>query len=322
MASTPQPATNPALARFPADVLEAYQRYRTKGDAGAVEAVVIAAVVDYRPAGPGPAPSVDDATRLVEDLGYDSVAVAELVFFLEDLFDVTLSNDDICACPHDGRPEVLREPEARGQGAARVNPVVTGVGFITPIGNDRASVERSLREGFHGIAPGHLPRQPGPPGQGGRRGQGLRGRLAKLARLVVARGLRHPEGGASRAGAARALCDLRGRPGARLARGFARPTSPRTQAPGSTAPRRGRRCCSTTTSRRCAPSGASAATPWASSARSQARSTSTSPPTTGSPGRSAASSPPAPRRATPSATPSTTCGSGASGAPSSSAPRR
>jgi 3-oxoacyl-[acyl-carrier-protein] synthase-1 len=34
-----------------------------------------------------------------------------------------------------------------------VNPVVTGVGFITPIGNDRASVERNLREGLHGIAP-------------------------------------------------------------------------------------------------------------------------------------------------------------------------
>jgi 3-oxoacyl-(acyl-carrier-protein) synthase len=32
-----------------------------------------------------------------------------------------------------------------------VNPVVTGVGFITPIGNDRAAVERSLREGLHGI---------------------------------------------------------------------------------------------------------------------------------------------------------------------------
>ncbi len=34
-----------------------------------------------------------------------------------------------------------------------MNPVVTGVGFVTPIGNDRASVERSLREGLHGIAP-------------------------------------------------------------------------------------------------------------------------------------------------------------------------
>jgi 3-oxoacyl-[acyl-carrier-protein] synthase-1 len=34
-----------------------------------------------------------------------------------------------------------------------VNPVVTGVGFITPIGNDRACVERSLREGRHGFGP-------------------------------------------------------------------------------------------------------------------------------------------------------------------------
>jgi acyl carrier protein len=93
-APTP-PAPNPALARFPADVLEAYQRYRTHGDAGAVEAVVVAAVVDYRPASPGPVPAVADTTRLLEDLGYDSVAVAELVFFLEDLFDVTLSNDDL-----------------------------------------------------------------------------------------------------------------------------------------------------------------------------------------------------------------------------------
>ncbi len=32
-----------------------------------------------------------------------------------------------------------------------MNPVVTGVGFITPIGNDRVSVERSLREGRHGL---------------------------------------------------------------------------------------------------------------------------------------------------------------------------
>jgi len=34
-----------------------------------------------------------------------------------------------------------------------VSPVVTGVGFVTPIGNDRAAVEGSLREGRHGMAP-------------------------------------------------------------------------------------------------------------------------------------------------------------------------
>jgi acyl carrier protein len=97
MEANPPLASIPALARFPAEVLEAFQRYRTQGDAGAVEAVVVAAVIDYRPAGSGAAPVVADNTRLIEDLGYDSVAVAELVFFLEDLFDVTLSNEDILA---------------------------------------------------------------------------------------------------------------------------------------------------------------------------------------------------------------------------------
>ena len=95
MSTVPSNAPIPALARFPAEVLEAYHRYRTMGDAGAVEAVVIAAVVDYRPTGSAAVGTVTDGTRLIEDLAYDSVAVAELVFFLEDLFDLTITNEDI-----------------------------------------------------------------------------------------------------------------------------------------------------------------------------------------------------------------------------------
>jgi acyl carrier protein len=95
MATLPSFSSNPELARLPAEVLEAYQRYRTTGDLAAVEIVVIAAAIDLRPSGAGPAPAVTDETRLVEDLGYDSVAVAELVFFIEDLFDVTISNEEI-----------------------------------------------------------------------------------------------------------------------------------------------------------------------------------------------------------------------------------
>jgi acyl carrier protein len=97
MAPVPPPERSAALARFPAEVLEAYQRYRLKGDASAVEAVVVAAAVDYRPAGSGASVAVSDESRLLEDLGYDSVAVAELVFFLEDLFEMTITNDDILA---------------------------------------------------------------------------------------------------------------------------------------------------------------------------------------------------------------------------------
>jgi acyl carrier protein len=97
MPPTPHPVPCPALARFPAAVLEAYQRYRQTGDVGAVDEVVIAAAVDHRPGSKGPAPEVSDGTRLLGDLAYDSVSVAELVFFLEDLFDLTISTDDIKA---------------------------------------------------------------------------------------------------------------------------------------------------------------------------------------------------------------------------------
>jgi acyl carrier protein len=97
MAPTPSPDHNPALARFPAKILEAYERYRTQGDDGAVQEVVMAAVIDYRPAGAAPVPQVGDETLLVEDLAYDSVSVAELIFFLEDIFDLTISNEDILA---------------------------------------------------------------------------------------------------------------------------------------------------------------------------------------------------------------------------------
>ncbi|HZZ20493.1 MAG TPA: acyl carrier protein [Opitutaceae bacterium] len=87
--------TNPALAKFPSAVLEAFERYRATGDTNAVHEVVLAAVEDYAPPGQPSSTPLTDGTRLIEDLGYDSVAVAELVFFLEDVFDVTISNEDI-----------------------------------------------------------------------------------------------------------------------------------------------------------------------------------------------------------------------------------
>ena len=95
MTPLPPPVPSPAPARLPAAVLEAFQRYRTQGDPSALEEVVIAAVVDYRPSAAGPQTAVSDQTRLVEDLGYDSVAVAELVFFIEDLFDLAIATADI-----------------------------------------------------------------------------------------------------------------------------------------------------------------------------------------------------------------------------------
>ncbi len=92
-----EPAESPAqLAHFPPDVHLAYRRYRATGDAGAVQTVVHAALLDYVPKQKRTqCPAVVDSTLLMSDLGYDSLAIAELVFFLEDLFKVTITTQEI-----------------------------------------------------------------------------------------------------------------------------------------------------------------------------------------------------------------------------------
>lgn len=41
------------------------------------------------------ASSLNHSMRLIEDLGYDSLAVAEVVFFIEDLFQVQIESNDL-----------------------------------------------------------------------------------------------------------------------------------------------------------------------------------------------------------------------------------
>ncbi len=100
MSSSPAPLDPPQLARFPADVRAAYRSYRTTGDAAAVQIIVLSAVREHCPR--KSTLSSDDfaastSLRLIDDLGYDSLAIAELVFFLEDLFEVSIRTQEIQA---------------------------------------------------------------------------------------------------------------------------------------------------------------------------------------------------------------------------------
>lgn len=99
--STDQPLTtrrvNEPLAKFPQEVRDAYARYKNSGNPNAIDIVVIAVVRDFIPkhiAPPANQPLPENA-RLMADLGYDSLAIAETVFFFEDLFDVKISNKEI-----------------------------------------------------------------------------------------------------------------------------------------------------------------------------------------------------------------------------------
>jgi len=89
--------THDPLAKFPGEIRDAYARAQASGDAAAVDTVVLAVVRDFIPkhvAPPADQP-LPDSARLMADLGFDSLAIAETVFFLEDLFDVKISNAEI-----------------------------------------------------------------------------------------------------------------------------------------------------------------------------------------------------------------------------------
>jgi acyl carrier protein len=96
ISSSQRPAPDP-LAKFPQPVRAAYALYQANGDAAALDTVVMAVVRDFIPrhlAPPVEQPLADSA-RLMADLGFDSLAIAETVFFLEDLFGVKISNAEI-----------------------------------------------------------------------------------------------------------------------------------------------------------------------------------------------------------------------------------
>lgn len=92
----PRRANDP-LGKFPEVVRMAYTRYRETGDTLAVDEVVLAVLRDFVPKTvilPTDNP-LPDGARLIADLGFDSLAISETVFFLEDLFKVRITNAEI-----------------------------------------------------------------------------------------------------------------------------------------------------------------------------------------------------------------------------------
>jgi acyl carrier protein len=84
------------LRHFAPEVRAAYERACLGNDPGAVDTVVLAVLGDHVPdKGRRSAAAPDDTAALVTDLGLDSIAIAEMVFFLEDLFEVSINNGEI-----------------------------------------------------------------------------------------------------------------------------------------------------------------------------------------------------------------------------------
>ncbi|HUG12585.1 MAG TPA: hypothetical protein VMM36_16330 [Opitutaceae bacterium] len=73
-----------------------FERFQASGDPAALDPVLFAILEDFTPK-PLSRPLADlpGNTRLIDDLGFDSLAITEVVFFTEDLFRISISNEEI-----------------------------------------------------------------------------------------------------------------------------------------------------------------------------------------------------------------------------------
>ncbi len=102
MSNAPDPATPAAtsplpekLKRLPTSAAKNYATFCSSHDEAALTQLIIAVLVDHSPTRAGGIETWGDHIRLVEDVGFDSLAIAETVFFFEDLFNISINNEEI-----------------------------------------------------------------------------------------------------------------------------------------------------------------------------------------------------------------------------------
>jgi len=86
-----------ALAPFPEQIRDAFNRFLRHCDMAAADEVVIAIIKDHVPSRKVdqiPATLTDEST-LMGDLGIDSVSISDAVFVIEEVFDVSVSSKDL-----------------------------------------------------------------------------------------------------------------------------------------------------------------------------------------------------------------------------------
>jgi len=85
-----------AIRHLPPEAQAAYRKFEASGDVAALDPVIAAILEDYIPRPPEkPLAEFPGDTRLVDDLGFDSLAITEVVFFTEDLFSIRIANEEI-----------------------------------------------------------------------------------------------------------------------------------------------------------------------------------------------------------------------------------
>ena len=85
-----------SIRHLPAAARAALDRFGSGSNPSSLDPVLLAILDDYIPRTPArPLAELPGDTRLIEDLGFDSLAITEVVFFTEDLFGITITNEEI-----------------------------------------------------------------------------------------------------------------------------------------------------------------------------------------------------------------------------------
>ena len=96
--ASPTPALDPAekIRHLPEAAQAAFREFRAKGDPAALDPLIFAILEAYVPRKP-PRPFAEypGGTLLMDELGFDSLAITEVVFFTEDLFGISIANEEI-----------------------------------------------------------------------------------------------------------------------------------------------------------------------------------------------------------------------------------
>jgi acyl carrier protein len=100
----PSPTGTPAaltdqeerLKHLPPAARAAFLEFKAKGDPAVLDPVLLAILEDFIPRTPvRPLSELPGTTALIADLGFDSLAITEVVFFAEDLFGISIANEEI-----------------------------------------------------------------------------------------------------------------------------------------------------------------------------------------------------------------------------------
>ena len=83
--------SNEAFKDLPEALQELLNRYSETGEERELDAVITAVLKDL--GSDVENSSLSDQTNFIEDLGLDSLAIAEFVFFFEDIFKIKITNE-------------------------------------------------------------------------------------------------------------------------------------------------------------------------------------------------------------------------------------